>query len=126
MTTQEVAFQCLESWGKSVEKKDQSAVLNHYVQGASLWPTLSNELRQNPDRISDYFDHFLPKINGPVEWNQCAYQPISDTHCVWSGIYTFQLTSGLTRARFTYVLLKQTDEWKILSHHSSLMPEVTS
>ena len=67
MMTQEVAFQCLDSWGRAVAKKDKSGVLNHYIDSATLWPTLSNELRQGPDRISDYFDHFLPKINGDVD-----------------------------------------------------------
>ena len=123
MMTQEVAFQCLESWGNAVAQKDKSAVLAHYTNGASLWPTLSNELRQSEDRIADYFDLFLPKIAGSVEWNQCSYQAISDSHCVWSGIYTFNLTSGVTRARFTYVLVKVDSDWKILHHHSSLMPE---
>lgn len=123
MMTQEVAFQCLESWGNAVAKKDKALVLSHYADNASLWPTLSNELRQTEDRIGDYFDHFLPKITGSVEWNQCSYQAISDTHCVWSGIYTFNLTSGVTRARFTYTLVKQNDDWKILHHNSSLMPE---
>ena len=123
MMTQEVAFQCLESWGNAVAKKDKPLVLSHYADNASLWPTLSNELRQSEDRIGDYFDLFLPKIAGNVEWNQCSYQPISETHCVWSGIYTFNLSSGVTRARFTYTLIKQNDDWKILHHHSSLMPE---
>jgi len=123
MMTQEVAFQCLESWGQAVAKKDKAQVLNHYIGTATLWPTLSNELRQTPERISDYFDLFLPKINGDVEWNQCCFQSISDTECVWSGIYTFQLTEGITRARFTYVLTKTNNEWKIKHHHSSLMPE---
>ena len=121
MMTQEVAFQCLDSWGRAVAKKDKSGVLNHYIDSATLWPTLSNELRQGPDRISDYFDHFLPKINGDVDWNQCCFQSISDTECVWSGIYSFNLIGGITRARFTYVLTKINDDWKIKHHHSSLM-----
>ena len=66
-------------------------------------------------------DHFLPKINGDVEWNQCCFQSISDTECVWSGIYSFNLVGGITRARFTYVLTKINDDWKIKHHHSSLM-----
>ena len=123
MMTQEVAFQYLKEWGESVESKNKEAVLNLYSDGASLWPTLSNRLRQSRDQIADYFDLFLPKIDGPVEWNQCAFQPINEDYCVWSGIYTFQLKDGQTRARFTYVLKKENDSWKIYHHHSSLMPE---
>lgn len=123
MTTQEATFECLKSWGNAVSGKDKSAVLSHYHSQGSLWPTLSNELRLTPSAIGDYFDLFLPKINGPVEWNQCSFQAISDTHCTWSGIYTFQLMSGTARARFTYVLIKEGEFWKILHHHSSVMPE---
>jgi hypothetical protein len=123
MNTQKDSFNCLESWGRSVAEKNKSLVLAHYHETASLWPTLSNELRQSNRHIGDYFDHFLPKIDGEVEWNQCAYHAISDTHCSWSGIYTFHLTSGVTRARFSYVLTKINNAWKILHHHSSLMPE---
>ena len=82
-------FECLESWGKSVSNKDKIALLGHYTNSATLWPTLSDKLRDNPNGIADYFDHFLPKINGDVEWNQCSYQPIGDKHCIWSGVYTF-------------------------------------
>ena len=117
------ALDCLKSWGNAVAKRDKAAVLKMYANTSTLWPTLSNQLRQSELEKSQYFDHFLPKIVGSVEWNQCSYQAISDTHCVWSGIYTFNLTSGVTRARFTYTLVKQNDDWKILHHHSSLMPE---
>ena len=121
--TQEVAFQYLNQWGEAVAKQDKETVLSLYSDDATLWPTLSNVLRQTKDTIGDYFDLFLPKIDGPVEWNQCAYQAIDDSNCVWSGIYTFQLKECQTRARFTYVLKKVDDAWKIYHHHSSLMPE---
>ena len=123
MMTQEVAFQYLNQWGEAVAKQDKETVLSLYSDDATLWPTLSNVLRQTKDTIGDYFDLFLPKIDGAVEWNQCAYQAIDDSNCVWSGIYTFQLKEGQTRARFTYVLKKVDDAWKIYHHHSSLMPE---
>jgi hypothetical protein len=120
------SFKCLESWGQSVVKKDKPAVLGHYVNGGStLWPTLSNNLRTDEPMIGDYFDLFLPKLNGvdAVEWNQNEFQKISDTHGVWSGVYTFHLTAGATKARYTYVVAKVGDAWQIVHHHSSLMPE---
>jgi hypothetical protein len=119
---QEDSFICLRSWAKAVEQQNKAAVLQHYAPKATLWPTLSNELRQDADRIGDYFDHFLPKIAGPVDWHQCVYQAIDATHCLWSGAYTFQLTSGATTARFTYMLVLTDGVWRIGHHHSSLMP----
>jgi len=123
------SFACLESWGKSVKNKDKPAVLAHYdsasTVGASLWPTLSNHLRTNEERIGDYFDLFLPKLNGvdDVEWNQNHSQVIDNDHVIWSGVYTFHLNQGATKARYTYVVKKISGAWKIMHHHSSLMPE---
>ena len=117
----EDAFKGLETWGNAVAKKDMAAVLNCYVASATLWPTLSNKLRTTTAEIQDYFELFLPKINGSVEWNHVNCQVINDDYCVCAGTYTFDLTSGKTVARFTYTLTKQaTGEWKILHHHSSL------
>jgi len=87
------SFACLKSWGESVKAKDKSAVLDHYAtdqsENGTLWPTLSNDLRQNRDHIGDYFDLFLAKIDGvgPVEWNETCAQPCGEDFCMWSGVY---------------------------------------
>lgn len=126
----EESFKCLKSWGEAVSQgiDNKSAVLDHYEheEGATLWPTLSNELRTNRDRVGDYFDHFLPKINvgNPPSWDTKNGQVMDDNVVLWSGSYTFQLTNGPAAARYTYLVKKNEDgEWKIHHHHSSLMPE---
>merc|ERR1712173_74597 len=119
------SFSVLESWGNCVKAKDRKAVLAHYAPGGTLWPTLSNVLRKDPNHIEDYFVHFLAKIDGvgPVEWNEKTAQPVSDDCVMWSGIYTFHLNQGAVRARFSYLVRKVEGEWKIMHHHSSQMPE---
>lgn len=118
------SLECLKQWGNFVEKKNIEGVLGQYHSDGKLWPTLSHSLRGGSKEMRSYFHDFLPKINGPVRWDQCVFQSISNTHCVWSGTYTFSLTSGQTPARFTYVLNKREDgEWRVMNHHSSLMPE---
>merc|ERR1712031_96365 len=114
-----------ESWGNCVKAKDRKAVVAHYAPGGTLWPTLSNVLRKDPDHIEDYFVSFLAKIDGvgPVEWNEKTAQPVSDDAVMWSGIYTFHLNQGAVRARFSYLVKKFDGEWKIMHHHSSQMPE---
>jgi uncharacterized protein (TIGR02246 family) len=120
-TITEEATKGLQTWGNAVANRDMDAVLDCYVDGATLWPTLSNELRTTKPAIQNYFELFLPKINGSVEWNHINVQEINETHCVCAGTYTFDLTSGKTGARFTYTLTKQADgRWKVLHHHSSL------
>jgi len=117
------ALDCLKKWGNAVAKRDKAAVLKMYANSSTLWPTLSNQLRQSELEKSQYFDNFLLKITGNVSWDHYKFQQINNNHCIMSGTYTFRLTTGVTQARFTYALVKQNDDWKILHHHSSLMPE---
>ena len=117
------ALECLKSWGNAVAKRDKAAVLKMYANSSTLWPTLSNQLRQTELEKGQYFDNFLLKITGDVSWDHCKFQQINNDNCIMSGTYTFRLTTGVTQARFTYALVKQNDEWKISHHHSSLMPE---
>lgn len=121
------SFSVLESWGQCVKAKDRKAVLAHYAHntGATLWPTLSNKLRKDEDHVEDYFVSFLAKIDGvgPVEWNEKVAQPMSDDCVMWSGVYTFHLNQGKVPARFSYLVKKIDEEWKIMHHHSSQMPE---
>ncbi len=120
--TKHESFDCLNRWASAVSRQDISTVLGCYHSSASLWPTLSNTLRTNPEQLEDYFKGFLPKISGSVEWNECVFQSISQHTALWSGSYTFSTNNGPAHARFTYLLTKEGDLWKIQHHHSSLMP----
>ena len=40
-----------------------------------------------------------------------------------SGLYNFIVDGKTVNARFSFVFIKTGDEWKILSHHSSVLPE---
>ena len=134
--TEHESFACLESWGNCVQARDRKAVLQHYAQGSTLWPTLSNVLRKRrnpqfeenfgPNHIEDYFVNFLAKIDGvgPVEWNTKCAQVVADDSVMWGGIYTFHLKQGKVRARYSYLVKKMEEGgWKIMHHHSSQMPE---
>ena len=121
------SFEILQSWGEHVVAQDRPGVVGHYLWKGTLWPTLSNVLRQDPAEIEDYFVLFLGKIDGvgPVEWNQKVAQPVADNAVLWSGVYTFSLNTGPATARFSYLVKSDDDgNWKIMHHHSSLMPEL--
>merc|ERR1712054_60373 len=122
------SFALLQSWGEQVVAQNRSSVVSHYAWKGTLWPTLSNVLRQDPAEIEDYFVLFLGKIDGvtPVVWNEKVAQPVSNDTVMWSGIYTFGLNSGSVPARFSYLVKKVNDQWKIIHHHSSQMPEIAS
>ncbi len=116
-----------DKWNAALQTGDPSAVTALYAQDGVLLPTVSNKVRYNHGEIRDYFVRFL------------GYQPYGEilenkvrTHgniALNSGIYAFTLNINdetvVQQARFTYVYKKIGDEWLIIEHHSSAMPEKT-
>ena len=68
MKLYEISLQSVNKWLNAVAKQDKDELLSLYSDDATLWPTLSNVFRQSNDEISDYFDLFLQKIDGEVEF----------------------------------------------------------
>jgi hypothetical protein len=113
----------LMAWGDAVALGQKNKVLSLYHPNATLWPTLSNTLCDSPDKRAHYFDGFLSKVTGSVHWNHIKYHRINDHSGCWSGSYTIDLASGPAKARFSYLFVRDGQDWSILHHHSSLMPE---
>jgi hypothetical protein len=40
-----------------------------------------------------------------------------------SDFYNFHVNDKTIEARFSFVFLKNKEDWKVLSHHSSILPE---
>ena len=115
----------LESWSQAVIDTNYDAILAHYDGKAVLLPTLSGVKRDTPEALLNYFEHFSPKVkDAKWHWADSFLQNIADGRIIVSGEYTFYLVDGTdTTARFTYVLEEQSESFKILHHHSSLLPE---
>ncbi len=114
-----------DQWNAALQTLDPDQVVDLYAEDAILLPTLSNAVRHNHAEIRDYFVDFLKKRPfGTI--NESNTRDLGDT-AVHSGVYTFALQAdGETshaRCRFTYVYADKDGEWKIIEHHSSLMPE---
>ena len=122
MNNQEISA-LFDLWNNTLQTGDPKkvAALYHESEGILL-PTVSNQVRHNHAEIEDYFVHFLSK--GPKgEINESNIR-IYDSIAINSGVYTFTFKDGAAvQARFTYVYKKENDEWKIIEHHSSAMPE---
>ncbi len=115
--------ECLTAWGKAVESNEIETVLDMYHEEGSLHPTLDNTLRVGRDSIRGYFNSFLPKIKGPVNWEfDTASFVCSPVLSTCSGFYTFQLEQGPVRARFSYTVEHSDGQTVIRHHHSSLIP----
>ncbi len=111
-----------EQWNKALQTGDPKQVSALYETNAILLPTVSNQVRHNHAEIEDYFIHFLAK--GPKGViNESNIRTFGDV-AINSGVYTFTFSDDSSvQARFTYVYRWNGQEWKIVEHHSSAMPE---
>ncbi|WP_221274525.1 SgcJ/EcaC family oxidoreductase [Thaumasiovibrio subtropicus] len=117
-----------KEWNDALATLDPQKVVACYSDEAILIPTLSNQVRCNKEEIQDYFTQFLQKRpQGTIELEQT--REISEDVVINSGIYTFRFDDDAatdTQARFTFLYKKEAQGWKILEHHSSLLPEVVA
>ncbi len=109
-------------WNNSLLTEDPKEVIKLYTKDAILLPTLSNQVRHNHEEIEDYFVKFLSKsTQGKIDE---ANIRINDNIAINSGMYTFSFSDASTaQARFTFVYKLVNNEWLIIEHHSSHLPE---
>lgn len=113
-----------KEWNKALQTLEPEKVSEMYHPSSVLLPTLSNKVRDDVEGKINYFEHFLAKK--PV--GSIDEDFVDVKYCnmaTYNGIYTFDLTAidSKAQARFTYVYTFEDGEWKIKTHHSSLMPE---
>ena len=116
-----IASELLQKWTNTIKDGDVHQVVNLYHDNAILLGTFSNKERVGHGLILEYFENLL---KAPVEVEIVSEHPIVfESVAVNSGLYNF-ITKGKTiNARFSFVYQKDNDDWKITSHHSSVVPE---
>ena len=116
-----IASELLEKWTNAVKSGDPKQVTDLYLDDAVLLGTFSNEERVGHELILEYFENLL---KSPVEVEIVSEHPnVFKSVVVNSGLYNFVTNGKTINARFSFVYNKDNDEWKIVSHHSSIMPE---
>jgi uncharacterized protein (TIGR02246 family) len=111
-----------DKWNEALKSKNLKQVVNLYAIDGILLPTLSNRVRHNHEEIEDYFIHFLAK--GPIGSILESNIRLFDDLAINSGIYSFSFEDGSSaEARYTFVYRQTEGSWKIVEHHSSLLPE---
>jgi uncharacterized protein (TIGR02246 family) len=116
----------LDAWFAALESGDPHRVAALYAPDATLLPTISNQMRATPDEILAYFERFLQMAPRGMKHAQniSVYERIA----INSGVYGFVTHDPAAGAaeitcRFTFVYRKDSAGWKIIEHHSSMMPE---
>jgi uncharacterized protein (TIGR02246 family) len=132
LATKEDIRNLFNLWNDAVLTGNSQIVAQLYAKDATLLPTLSNKARNTPESIRDYFDKFLLKkpagkiLDDGEEPSLSSIQILSSTCAQDNGTYQFTMgiDGSVVKARYTFIYQKQPDGiWKIIHHHSSLMPE---
>ena len=114
------------TWNASLQTGKPEVVAELYSKKEGvLLPTVSNKVRTSREAIANYFEEFLKlKPNGTL--NESHVTCFGDI-AINQGVYTFNIvrdgTPAQVQARYSYVYHKEDGGWKIVSHHSSKMPE---
>jgi uncharacterized protein (TIGR02246 family) len=113
-------------WGETLGLDDPDKVLALYATDAVLWGTLSPTVRSDHGALRDYFVtafKVLPALK--VSFGDQLIRVYSNT-AVNTGYYTFAYTKDgeakTLPARYSFVFVKDGQNWMIVDHHSSAMP----
>ena len=111
----------LDTWVEKIRTNDPKQVASLYHDDGLLLGTFSDIERKGHDLILDYFENLL-KAQVDVEI-VTQHKHESDSIITNSGLYNFIVDGKTVNARFSFVFIKTDNDWKILSHHSSVLPE---
>lgn len=119
------ANQILNDWQRFLNQGDLENIVRLYSEEAVLWGTFSDILRDSPRLIGEYFEKLLERDGLRVEWGTVCSRAYDGFH-LYSGTYEFSYTDRkpvILPARFTFAIGRDKDAgFKILTHHSSLIP----
>jgi len=110
-------------WNSALATEDPDAVAKRYSSNAVLLPTVSDVPRTDYALIKDYFVGFLKKKPQGEILESTVH--IGHDWCQDMGIYEFTMgaTGDKVKGRYSFVYVREDDQWKIAHHHSSVMPE---
>ena len=116
----------LDNWVSAVESGNPQTVANLYDSKSVLLPTLSNIIKDSPEKRLEYFKRFatLPQLKCKIV---NLYSRVYGDVGVNSGLYDFKYEKDGkivdVQARFSFVYHKTDKGWLIVDHQSSKMPE---
>ena len=114
------ASELLQKWTSAIKNGDPKQVTKLYDENGILLGTFSPKERVGHELILEYFESLL---KSPVEVQIVSEHPhVYESTAVNSGHYNFVTEGKTVNARFSFVYHKDDNGWKIVSHHSSVIP----
>lgn len=116
----------VQAWADAYNSHDPARVLARYHPEAAFWGTTSPTLRTTPEGVAEYFSGLARRPNASVLIGPKNVRIVGSIAIV-TGIYVFSdVVDGneVTRpSRFSFVLERSGEDWLLVQHHSSRMPE---
>ena len=123
---QKDAFQVVEQFKKAFDASDVQGVVKLFAPDAIFLGTVSPKLATKTEDIEAYFHGIKTDVPRKVVFGKYSTIVLSDTAVVFAGLDQFSSTKeGKTidfPARFTLVLTKGDQGWRISHFHSSARP----
>ena len=111
----------LNKWIHLVSAQDMDGVVDMYAEDGVLLGTYSDKVRIGKDDIKAYFEEFLLKKPEAFVVDATTHY-VLDKFYIINGFYDFKIEKQVVHARFTFVFENRDGDFKILSHHSSIIP----
>jgi uncharacterized protein (TIGR02246 family) len=114
-----------QQWAMDLSSNNPQKIADLYASGALLYATFQNQL-DTPAGIEGYFTKLMKHKNLTVKFGKQNIRMFGET-AINSGFYTFAYTDKgqlvQVQARYTFVFAHSREGWKIVEHHSSVLPE---
>jgi hypothetical protein len=112
-------------WMRTLSSGNIPAVLRLYTPNAVLVATYNEEPLMGTPLLRSYFQKFMGKRGLHGQIDSMITQQAGSVK-IYSGLYTFffkERGQQAVQARYTYVVVPTPQGQKILTHHSSEVPE---
>ena len=122
----EDAFQVLEQWTQAFKASDVDRIASLYAPDALFFGTGSQTLVTSTEGIHKYFEQLRIDMPRDAAIGDYASMILSDTVVLFTGLDTVSRTQGgkasSANGRFTFVVAKRGQEWRIVHFHRSAKP----
>jgi len=116
----------VQAWADAYNSHEPTRVVARYHPEAAFWGTTSATLRTTPADVAAYFAGLVRRPDARVSIGEKTVRIVGSVAVV-TGSYTFTDRvdgAAVTRpSRFSFVLEQTGDDWLLVQHHSSRVPD---
>ena len=123
----EDAFQVIEQFKKAFDNSDVEGVVKLFAPDAIFLGTVSPKLVTTTEGIDEYFQALTQFTPRSISIDAYSAMVLSENAVLFAGFDTFSQTKEgkaiEAPARFTLVITKKDQNWRISQFHSSMRPK---